>query len=120
MAPVWRGGGLRRARLLAPVYVVRGASWWTALQSPRYQWRADSWTLLNRSAANPVPLAFSQITSWESFHPADSNSRACCRNMRMLPKHHRLLETAAAVVSHPSGHRSHASEVSPYGGSAHT
>jgi hypothetical protein len=36
----------------------------------------------------------------------------------MLPKHHIDEATGMQVCSHPSGHRSHASDVSAYGGSA--
>lgn len=83
------------------------------LQSPRYQCVAVSWTRLNRSAANPVPLCFSQMMSWDSRQPASANSPACCRNIRMDPKHHMLFATSAATLIHPSGHRSHFRLVSP-------
>lgn len=61
----------------------------------------------------PVPLFFSQMMSWLSFHPASANSPACVRNIRREPKHHSERLTVAATCSQPSGQRSHARLVSP-------
>src|SRR5512147_1041410 len=87
-----------------------------SLHLPWYQCTACSCTRRNRSAAIPEPVFFSHTTSCAKRQPA--KSLCCVKNIRIDPKHHSELVYSATRVGQPVGHRSHTSEVSPYGGSA--